>query len=169
MKSKKKGVVSLLAATAILACGTVTVFAASENAVPTNVGIVQENERSNIILGKDADKELDGIAKVSLDMGQTWISEAEFKKLNSADSNTQYWTFDEYKAYAAQVESDLTDMIVAGEPDVTQADIDAWRIDTAKMLEFIKNGGKASKDIACEDSQLMISAYNSFSIGTLTD
>ena len=167
MQLKKKGITSLFAAVAILSCITITAFAA--NTIPVNVETIRENEKNNIIITKDAEKEPDGISKVSADMGQTWMNEVEFTKLNSADSGTEYWTIEEYKVYAAQVDNDLVNMLADGEPELTQADIDTWRIETAQMLKFIKNGGKVSKDMKLEDSQLMISGMDNSLIDTITD
>ena len=74
MKSQKKVILSALLTMAILTCGTLTAVAAS--AESPNIETAQETE-SCIILGKDAEKEPDGIAKVSFDLGKTWLSESE--------------------------------------------------------------------------------------------
>ena len=155
MKCQKKVILLALLTMAILTCGTLTAVAAS--AEPLNIETAQETE-SCIILGKDAEKELDGIAKVSFDLGKTWLSESE--ALYSEVVEVEYWTFNEYQSYAKTVEQDLTEMIANNEPDLSEEDIQSWRQTSAQILEFIKNGGKVSKNTVSEDSQLMVSALD---------
>ena len=118
MKSQKKVILSALLTMAILTCGTLTAVAAS--AESPNIETAQETE-SCIILGKDAEKEPDGIAKVSFDLGKTWLSESE--ALYSEVVEVEYWTFNEYQSYAKTVEQDLTEMLANNEPDLSEEDI----------------------------------------------
>lgn len=108
------------------------------------------------MLGKDAEKELDGIAKVSFDMGKTWVTQND--ATHSKNLSTEFWTYDEYEAYAKAVEKDLVEMLTANEPNLTQEDVEDWKAETSKMLKFIKAGGEISKNILDEDSELVISS-----------
>ncbi|MBQ2887854.1 MAG: hypothetical protein IJE29_02885 [Firmicutes bacterium] len=155
MKCQKKVVFPALLIMALLSVGTLTAFAASTD-VP-NVGATQEAGNC-IILGKDAAKEPDGVAKVSFDLGNTWLTESE--ALYSEAVNVEYWTFDEYQSYAKIVEQNLTEMLANNEPDLSEEDIQSWRQTSAQVLEFIKSGGKVSENTVSEDSQLMVSALD---------
>ena len=155
MKCQKKVILPALLTMAILTCGTLTAVAAS--AESPNIETTQEAV-SCIILGKDAEKEPDGIAKVSFDLGNIWLTESE--ALYSEAVEVEYWTFDEYQSYAKTVEQDLTEMLANNEPDLSEEDIQSWRQTSAQVLEFIKNGGKVLKNTVSEDSQLMVSALD---------
>lgn len=74
MKCQKKVILPALLTMAFLSVGALTAFAASTD-VP-NIEATQE-AGSCIILGKDAAKEPDGVAKVSFDLGNTWLTESE--------------------------------------------------------------------------------------------
>jgi hypothetical protein len=164
MKCQKKVVFPALLIMAILSVGTLTAFAASTN-VP-NIEATQE-AGSCIILGKDAAKEPDGVAKVSFDLGNTWLTESE--ALYSEAVEVEYWTFDEYQSYAKTVEQNLTEMLANNEPDLSEEDIQSWRQTSAQFLEFIKSGGKVSKNTVNEDSQLMVSALDNSLVGKASE
>lgn len=136
MGIKKKGAALLLAATMVLGLGT-TAFAA------TNLANVETISDNIIVIGKDAEKEADGIAKISLD--------------------------EEYKSHAEIVESGLVKMLAVGEPDLTEADIYAWQEHAAQMLAFIEAGGKVSKNSTEADSEIMISGFDSCVVETMTE
>lgn len=160
MGIKKKGAALLVAATMVSALGT-TAFAA------VNLANIETMSDNIVVLGKDAEKETDGIAKISLDMGNTWITESEY--LSSDEKSVDYWTYEEYKSYAETVESGLAKMLAAGEPDLTEADIRAWQEYTAQTLAFIEAGGKISKNTAGTDSEIMISGFDSSVVETTTE
>lgn len=122
---------------------------------------------SCIILGKDAAKEPDGVAKVSFDLGNTWLTESE--ALYSEAVEVEYWTFDEYQSYAKTVEQNLTEMLANNESDLSEEDIQSWRQTSAQVLEFIKSGGKVSKNTVSEDSQLMVSALDNSLVGKVSE
>ena len=147
MGIKKKGAALLLAATNL-----------------ANVETISDNI---IVIGKDAEKEADGIAKISLDMGNTWIAESEY--LSSDEKSVDYWTYEEYKSHAEIVESGLVKMLAVGEPDLTEADIYAWQEHAAQMLAFIEAGGKVSKNSTEADSEIMISGFDSCVVETMTE
>lgn len=151
MSIKTKGAALLFAATMVLGLET-TAFAA-------NLTSVETASDNIIVLGRDAEKEADGIAKISLDMGNTWIAESEY--FSPDEKSVDYWTYEEYKSYAERVESDLVKMLAAGEPDLTEADILAWQEDTAQTLAFIKAGGKISKNSTETDGEFIISGFDS--------
>lgn len=163
MKRQKKVLVPALVAIAVLACGTLTAFAATDT---LNIGISREDE-SSIILGKDAEKEPDGIAKVSFDLGKTWLNHDE--AMPSDNSEIEYWAYAEYQTYAETVEQDFLEMLNNGEPGVTQEDIQSWQEEAAQVLELIKAGGKVAKNTAGEDCQLMVSALDSSIVGTTSE
>lgn len=160
MGIKKKGAALLLVATMVLGLGT-TAFAA------TNLANVETISDNIIVIGKDAEKEADGIAKISLDMGNTWIAESEY--LSSDEKSVDYWTYEEYKSHAEIVESGLVKMLAVGEPDLTEADIYAWQEHAAQMLAFIEAGGKVSKNSTEADSEIMISGFDSCVVETMTE
>ena len=160
MGIKTKGAALLFAATMVLGLGT-TAFATS------NLASVETINDNIVVIGRDAEKEADGIAKVSLDMGDTWIAESEY--LSSDEKSVDYWTYEEYKSYAETVESGLVKMLAAGEPDLTEADIHTWQEHTAQTLAFIEAGGKVSKNSTEADSELMISGFDSCLVETITE
>ena len=160
MGIKAKGAALLFAATMVLGLGT-TVFAAS------NLASVETINDNIVVIGRDSEKEADGIAKVSLDMGITWITESEY--LSSDEKSVDYWTYEEYKSYAETVEGSLVKMLASGEPDLTEADIYAWKEHAAQTLAFIKAGGKVSINSTGADSELMISGFDSSAVETITE
>ncbi len=150
----------MIAATMVLGLGT-TAFAAA------NLANIETMSDNIVVIGKDAEKEADGIAKISLDTGNTWIAESEY--LSSDEKSVDYWTYEEYKSYAETVESGLVKMLAAGEPDLTEADIHAWREHAAQTLAFIEAGGKISKNSTEADSEIMVSGFDSSLVGTMTE
>lgn len=150
MSYKKKSSIFLVAIIATLCIGT-TAFAA--NAL--NIGSISDD---SIILGLDAGREPDGTNKISFDMGETWIPQNE--DVHSDYSSIEYWTYEEYKTYVETVEQDLTEMLAAGETNLTTEDIRAWREESAQILSHIADGGKIAKNTIDEDSQFMISDSN---------
>ena len=160
MGIKEKGAALLFAATMVLGLGT-TAFATSNIA---NVETINDNV---VVIGRDSEKEADGIAKVSLDMGNTWIAESEYRFPD--EKSVDYWTYEEYKSYAETVESSLVKILADGEPDLTEADIHAWKEHAAQTLAFIKAGGKVSQNSTRADSELMISGFDSSAVETITE
>ena len=160
MGIKAKSAALLFAATMVLGLGT-TAFATS------NLASVKTINDNVVVIGRDSEKEADGIAKVSLDMGITWITESEY--LSSDEKSVDYWTYEEYKSYAETVENGLVKMLAAGEPDLTEADIHAWKEHAAQTLAFIEAGGKVSKNSTGVDSELMISGFGSSAVETITE
>lgn len=160
MSIKKKGAALLFAAAMALGLGT-TAFAAA------SLASVETMSDNIVVIGKDAEKEADGIAKISLDMGNTWIAESEY--LSSDEKSVDYWTYEEYKSYAETVESSLVKMLTAGEPDLTEADIHAWQEYTTQTLAFIEAGGKIFQNTAGTDSEIMISGFDSALVDTTTE
>lgn len=160
MGIEAKGAALLFAATMVLGLGT-TVFAAS------NLASVETINDNIVVIGRDSEKEADGIAKVSLDMGNTWIAESEY--LSSDEKSVDYWTYEEYKSYAETVESNLVKILADGEPDLTEADIHAWQEHAAQTLAFIEAGGKVSQNSTGADSELMISGFDSAAVETITE
>lgn len=159
MNLRKKVIAPFAIAMTLLCVGT-TVFAASE----LNIESINDNR---VVLGKDADKEADGIAKISFDMGKTWVTESEY--IRSENMSTEFWGYDEYKSYAETVEKDLLEMLAAGEPDLTNEDIAAWKENTMQTLEFINAGGKISKNTIGEDIQFKISNVDSSLIESISE
>lgn len=86
MKFRKKGTALFIAAITVLCVGT-TAFAAEK----FNIGSIND---SSIILGTSSEKEADGIAKISLDMGNTWIAQSEYV---SSESPADCWMYEEYR------------------------------------------------------------------------
>ena len=160
MGIKEKGAALLFAATMVLGLGT-TAFAISNIA---NVETINDNV---IVIGRDSEKEADGIVKVSLDMGNTWIAEREYRFPD--EKSVDYWTYEEYKSYAETVESSLVKMLADGEPDLTEADIHACQEHAAQTLAFIEAGGKVSQNSTEADSELMISGFDSSVVETITE
>ena len=98
----------------------------------------------NIIFGKDGTKEVDSVSKISINLGKIWINEEEI--LSYENPLIEFWTYEEYKSYAQTVDNNLMEMLIAGEPDLIEEDIISWKMDTAQLLDFIKAGGKISKN-----------------------
>ncbi len=132
MKYQKKMIVPALAL-AVMLCGTITVFAASDN--PANVESFQEQGESAVV----------------------W----DIEQLLPEKDENEYRTYDEYKVYAENIERGLAEMFAAGEPDLSPEDIQSWHDKTAEMLDFIKSGGRLSKNMIDGDSPLMISSFDS--------
>ena len=160
MGIKEKGAALLFAATMVLGLGT-TAFATS------NLASVETINDNVVVIGRDSEKEADGIAKVSLDMGNTWIAESEYRFPD--EKSVDYWTYEEYKSYAETVKSSLVKILADGEPDLTEADIHAWQEHVEQMLAFIEAGGKVSKNSTGADSELMISGFDSSAVETITE
>lgn len=160
MSIKAKGAALLFAATMVLGVGT-TVFAAS------NLSSVETINDNVVVIGRNSEKEADGIAKASLDMGNTWITESEY--LSADEKSVDYWTYEEYKSYAETVKRGLVKMVVSGEPNLTEADIHAWQEHAEQTLAFIEAGGKVSKNSTGADSELMISGFDSSAVETITE
>lgn len=158
MKFGKKGTALFIAAITVLCVGT-TAFAAEK----FNIGSIND---SSVILGTSGEKEADGVAKISLDMGNTWIAQSEYM---SSERPTDCWTYEEYKAYAEKVANGLMEMYAAGEPGLTEEDIRAWKEDAVQMLAFIDAGGKVSKNVIGADSEIMISGLDSAVIESVTE
>ena len=158
MKFKKKGTAFFIAAIAVLCMGT-TAFAAGA----FNIESIND---SSIVIGTSGEKEADGIAKISFDMGNTWVAQSEYA---SPDNSGDYWTYEEYKAYAEKVTNGLMEMYAAGEPGLTEEDIRGWKEDAVQMLAFIDGGGKVSKNAIGTDSEIMISGLDSSVIESVTE
>lgn len=126
------------------------------NAANLNLGTSHD---SNIILGKEAEMETDGIAKVSYDMGETWIPQNG--NAYYEESSTDYWSYDDYKVYCETVENDLIEMLANGEPNLSIEDINEWRENSIQQLEYIKLGRKIYKNNTDEDTPLIISGTDS--------
>ena len=153
MSIKIKGAALLFVATTVLGLGT--------SAFATNLTSVETSKDNIIVLGKDAEKEADGIAKISFDMGETWIAQSDY--FPSDEKSEDYWTYDEYKSYAETVEKDLIQMLADREPYLSETDILTWQEDTEQTLELIKAGGMISKNSIETDDTLVISGFdNSF-------
>ena len=158
MKFKKKSTALLAAVVTVLCMGT-TAFAAGA----FNIESIND---SNVVIGTNAEKEADGIAKISFDMGNTWEAQSKYVSLeNSGD----YWTYEEYKAYAEMVTNGLVEMYTAGEPGLTEEDIRDYKEYVVQMLAFIEAGGKVSKNAIETDSEIMISGLDSSVIGSVTE
>lgn len=158
MKFKKKSTALLAAVITVLCMGT-TAFAAGA----FNIESIND---SNVVIGTNAEKEADGIAKISFDMGNTWEAQSKYVSLeNSGD----YWTYEEYKAYAEMVTNGLVEMYAAGEPGLTEEDIRDYKEHVVQMLAFIEAGGKVSKNAIGTDSEIMISGLDSSVIGSITE
>lgn len=158
MKFKKKGIAFFIAAIAVLCMGT-TAFAAGA----FNIESIND---SSVVIGTSGEKESDGIAKISFDMGNTWVAQSEYV---SPDNSGDYWTYEEYKAYAEKVTNGLMEMYAAGEPGLTEEDIRGWKEDAVQMLAFIDAGGKVSKNAIGTDSEIMISGLDSSVIESVTE
>ena len=158
MKFRKKGTALFIAAITVLCVGT-TAFAAEK----FNIGSIND---SSIILGTSSEKEADGIAKISLDMGNTWIAQSEYV---SSESPADCWMYEEYKAYAEKVANGIMEMYAAGEPDLTEEDIRAWKENEVQMLAFIDAGGKVSKNVIGTDIEIIISGLDSTVIENVTE
>ena len=158
MKSKKKSTALLAAAITVLCMGT-TAFAAEA----FNIGSIND---SNVVIGTNAEKEADGIAKISFDMGNTWEPQSEYV---SPENTGDYWTYEEYKAYAEVVVNGLEEMYSAGEPGLTEEDIRDCKEHVAQMLAFIEAGGKVSQNAIDADSEIMISGLDSSVIESITE
>lgn len=158
MKFRKKGTALFIAAITVLCVGT-TAFAAER----FNIGCIDD---SSIILGTSGEKEADGIAKISLDMGNTWIAQSEYV---SSESPADCWIYEEYKAYAEKVSNGLMEMYAAGEPELTEEDIRAWKENAVQMLAFIDAGGKVSKNVIGTDIEIIISGLDSTVIENVTE
>ena len=154
----KKGTALFIAAITVLCVGT-TAFAAEK----FNIGSIND---SSIILGTSSEKEADGIAKISLDMGNTWIAQSEYV---SSESPADCWMYEEYKAYAEKVANGIMELYAAGEPDLTEEDIRAWKENEVQMLAFIDAGGKVSKNVIGTDSEIIISGLDSTVIENVTE
>ena len=158
MKFRKKGTALFIAAITVLCVGT-TAFAAER----FNIGCIDD---SSIILGTSGEKEADGIAKISLDMGDTWIAQSEYVP---SESPADCWTYEEYKAYAEKAANGLMEMYTAGEPELTEEDIHAWKENAEQMLAFIDAGGKVSKNAMGTDSEIIISGLDNTVIESVTE
>lgn len=155
---KKKGTAFFIAAIAVLCMGT-TAFAAGA----FNIESIND---SGVVTGTSGEKESGGIAKISFDMGNTWVAQSEYV---SPDNSGDYWTYEEYKAYAEKVTNGLMEMYAAGEPGLTEEDIHGWKEDAVQMLAFIDAGGKVSKNAIGTDSEIMISGLDSSVIESITE
>lgn len=158
MKFRKKSTAFLAAVMMVLCMGT-TVFAAEA----FNLESVND---SNVVIGTSAEKEADGIAKISFDMGNTWEAQSEYV---SSENSRDYWTYEEYKAYAEMVINDLMEMYTAGEPELTEEDIHNCKEEAAQMLAFIEAGGKVSQNAIGTDSEIMISGLDSSVMESITE
>lgn len=158
MKFRKKGTAFFIAVITVLGMGT-TAFAAG----PFNI---QSINGSNVVIGKSGDKEADGIAKISFDMGSTWGAQSGYV---SPDNSEDYWTYEEYKAYAEKAANGLMQMYAAGEPGLTEEDIRGWKEHAVQMLAFIEAGGKVSKNAIGTDREIMISGLDSSVIESITE
>lgn len=144
--------------TIALAITLITILGLGMTVNATNLNLETSHD-SNIILGKEAEKETDEIAKVSYDMGETWIPQNENAYYEV--SSTDYWTYDDYKVYCETVENDLIEMLANGEPNLSIEDINEWRENSIQQLEYIKLGGKIYKNNTDEDTSLIISGADS--------
>lgn len=158
MKFTKKGIALSAAAMTVLCMGT-TAFAA----VTLNIERVND---SSVVIGTNAEKEADGIARISFDMGDTWEPQSEYV---SPENTGDYWTYEAYKAYAEMVTNGLEEMYAAGEPGLTEEDIRACKEGFAQMLAFIKAGGKVSQDAIGADSEIMTSCLDGSVIERVTE
>ena len=61
------------------------------------------------------------------------------------------------------------EMYAAGEPDLTEEDIRAWKENEVQMLAFIDAGGKVSKNVMGTDSEIIISGLDNTVIKSITD
>ena len=158
MKFKKKGTALFIAAITVLCMGT-TAFAAGA----FNIESIND---SSVVIGTSGEKEANGIAKISFDMGNTWVAQSEYV---SPDNSGEYWTYEEYQAYAEKVANGLMEMYAAGEPGLTEEDICSWKEDAVQMLAFIDAGGKVSKNVIGTDSEIIISSLDSSVIESITE
>lgn len=158
MKFKKKGTALFIAAITVLCMGT-TAFAAGA----FNIESIND---SSVVIGTSGEKEADGIAKISFDMGNTWVVQSEYV---SPDNSGEYWTYEEYQTYAENVANGLMEMYAAGEPGLTEEDIRDWKEDAVQMLAFIDAGGKVSKNVIGTDSEIIISSLDSSVIESITE
>lgn len=158
MKFKKKGTALFIAAITVLCMGT-TAFAAGA----FNIESIND---SSVVIGTSGEKEADGIAKISFDMGNTWVAQSENV---SPDNSGEYWTYEEYQTYAEKVANGLMEMYAAGEPGLTEEDIREWKEDAVQMLAFIDAGGKVSKNVIGTDSEIIISSLDSSVIESITE
>ena len=99
-------------------------------------------------------------------MGNTWIAQSEYVH---SESPADCWIYEEYKAYAEKVSNGLMEMYAAGEPELTEEDIRAWKENAVQMLAFIDAGGKVSKNVIGTDIEIIISGLDSTVIENVTE
>ena len=61
------------------------------------------------------------------------------------------------------------EMYAAGEPELTEEDIHAWKENAVQMLAFIDAGGKVSKNAMGTDSEIIISGLDNTVIESVTE
>ena len=162
-KAKWLGV---LAVTAIVGGSVVSVAAANAKSVETIV----DTESDGVMSYTDDN----GNIWCSENNGETWMSASDYEKENTV-SAIEWWTYDEYKAWAEQEKADMQKMadekavVETSEGTVvwTQEMTDEIVAENEQILEDIKNGLLVSKS-ADGDSKGMAS-YNPNDIATICD
>jgi len=172
MKIKKTSLVGIvLALTLIL--GTTTVFATSALAGNSNS---TDNSSPESVMDK-YDEET-GKKMISVDNGETWMTEEEFENAYpDPEVEAEWWSYDEYKTWLEQEKIALQDMIgekgwnpTDGSYVWTQEMVDETISVYEEILEEIRNGTMVSKSISMtvngEEFDGMMS-YNPEDIGTI--
>lgn len=155
-----------LAVTALVGGSVVSVAAANAKSVETIV-----DAESDGVMSYTDDN---GNIWCSENNGETWVSESDYEKENPV-SAIEWWTYDEYKAWAEQEKSEMQKMadekavVETSEGTVvwTQEMTDGIVAENEQTLEDIKNGMLVSKSVD-GDSEGMAS-YNPNDIATIGD
>ncbi len=157
MKNTKKGLISVMAACAVV-MGVTGAFATSAAENP-------EKETEDIIMLAQGGE--NGGIFYSLDGGKTYISSEEYEKLFGKNDEVEWWTYDEFKEWLENEKKELQNAL--GEKAWTQSDghfvwtqekIDETIAEYEKILEQIKNGAKISKTVNGDpDIMLMLGNY----------
>lgn len=158
--------IGMLAVAALVGSSVVSVAAANAKGIETIV----DTESDGIMSYMDGN----GNIWCSENNGKTWLSESDYEKENPV-SAIEWWTYDEYKAWAEQEKADMQKMadekavVETSEGTVvwTQEMTDEIVAENERILEDIKNGVLVSKSVD-GDSEGMAS-YNPNDIATICD
>lgn len=158
--------IGMLAVAALVGGSVVSVAAANGKSVETIV----DTESDGVMSYMDDN----GNVWCSENNGETWLSESDYEKDNPV-SAIEWWTYDEYKAWAEQEKAEMQKMadekavVETSEGMVvwTQEMTDKIVAENEQTLEDIKNGMLVSKSVD-GDSEGMAS-YNPNDIATIGD
>ena len=154
------------AVTAFVGGSVVSVAAANAQSVETII----DTESDGVMSYTDGN----GNIWCSENNGETWVSESDYEKENPV-SDIEWWTYDEYKAWAEQEKAEMQKMadekavVETSEGTVvwTKEMTDEIVAENEQILEDIKNGVLVSKSVDGDGEGM--ASYNPNDIVTIGD